>query len=482
MFELLVEFVVALCCGEKHTHKPNKSDVKPAGVLVNDKFPISAAEAMFSKMPLRFGSYPILCFTLRKFDESLMRTSLAKALQVYPKFAGRLDIRGQRIVLDERQGVPFSVVSSTTHTAPERVEESLLPCYARLFAARDVMRGEAPLMAVKITVFRDGTAVLAFSRSHSIMDGSSAWAFLAHWALCARGEQVPDTAGGSLFDQHIPITLPEVQKAADATEHAKGRTVRRKHVLEFVMKQVLSTMRNIMDKHFMKADDYSGLHRRVIFFSNDEVAAIKAAASPPPGTPGDGWITTQDALAAYILQTIARAVLPENSQGRASLKLWLDARKCLGIQAGAYHGFGLIVVSQQISGNILKKSLWEVAVDIHEGSVPAEQQKQLWRVGAGCAHLNMFASSMAYTGMQETAHDVELLLNNQSKRVMPSWGEATGGAPTSVATNAGPTLLLPFRDGVNLYLSDDMLKKFPAELQAKALSDLRGKLPKLLSS
>ncbi|CAJ1335846.1 unnamed protein product, partial [Effrenium voratum] len=65
-----------------------------------------------------------------------------------------------------------------------------LPDFAIIHRPRGVRNGHQPLMTVKLTVYQDHSAVLAFSRSHMLFDGSSAWTFLGLWASLAKGDTI----------------------------------------------------------------------------------------------------------------------------------------------------------------------------------------------------------------------------------------------------------------------------------------------------
>ena len=144
---------------------------------------------MFGMMPLPFATYPAIAMRYSSVDVSKLKRSLGKALKAVPMMAGRLRSTegGYEVVLNG-EGVPFSIVQSSEKVAPEFVEEFRLPDFAIYCRPPAVRAGREPLMAVKLTLFQDGSGILAFCRSHMLLDGSSAWTFLSFWASLARGD------------------------------------------------------------------------------------------------------------------------------------------------------------------------------------------------------------------------------------------------------------------------------------------------------
>merc|ERR1712032_637529 len=110
---------------------------------------------------------------------------------------------------------------------------------------------------------------------------------------------------------------------------------------------------------------------------------------------------------------------------------------------------------------LLEKTLCEVAVDIHEEMKNFTEQKvQQYQ----SALLGVFREGLGpdcvfeliqreHVHPRKGKYDLHLQLNNQSKRVLPDFGDA-GGLASAVLTNSGPSLLLPAPGGVELFLVD----------------------------
>ncbi|CAE7236873.1 HST, partial [Symbiodinium pilosum] len=74
--------------------------------------------------------------------------------------------------------------------------------------------------------------------------------------------------------------------------------------------------------------------------------------------------------------------------------------------------------------------------------------------------------------------DIMLSINNSSKRQLPDFGT---GRCQSVLTNAGPTLLLPAKGGIEVYLDNSVFRSakcYSTSSQQKAAESLRSYLPK----
>jgi len=205
----------------------------------------------------------------------------------------------------------------------------------------------------------------------------------------------------------------------------------------------------------------SQLHRTRIFFSNNDLEHIKTCATPPSGTPGDGWVSTQEALAAHLLLSLGRVLLSREHAGAVTgVDLWLDVRQKLGLSKNEVFGLGFTTHNCLVE-NLLEKELWEVAVNIHDEMKNFTAQKVLEFQGAmlGVFRQNLGPDCVFEIMQREHVHprkgkyDLHLQLNNQSKRVLPDFGDA-GGLSSTVLTNSGPSLVLPAPGGVELFLVD----------------------------
>jgi len=449
--------------------------IRPAGLEADnmDEAPrvkLLLMEMMFARVPLSAASYPALAFRLSSCNACILKASLATALAAHPMLAGRL--RGREVVLTN-DGVPFTVCDDAAGRAPEDMEEGLLLRFADFRPAQRVRKGLEPLLTVKLTRFRDGSAVLAMCRSHALLDGTSAWAFLADWAAAAKGQ--PLRGSTSADRAAIQRLLPSDAQIDEIAMDLHGKTFSptwKSWAMECALKPVAA----VWDRLFLGGVAFPNRPR--LFLSDAALTCIKAAATPAPWSAGDGWVSTQEAVTAYILLTVCRSVLPADSQGRALLLLLLDSQKSLGLPDGICMGCSLALIGLQVQG-ILQMGLAEVAHEIHEaakaGASPDALRKH-WLLGAGLGEQKMPFEAMDYLMKLRAKSDITLQLNNQSKRKLPDFGaDGSGGRARAVLTNAGPTLILPAPGGVEILFCPSFLG---AGRRAKtAMEALRSQVP-----
>lgn len=439
--------------------------VVPAGsrtlpVDAAESFELLKIEILFAGMAMKFGAYPMLMFRLPFADLAALKSSLAKALVRHPSFAGRIhaDLSNNfsgRVVLTNA-GVPFTVVHSRERSAPEVLEEMSMLSFGHLPSPKKLLKGVDPVMTVKLTVFQNGSAILAICRTHALADGTYMWAVIADWARAARDEPLDDCVRTDR-DPWKALYVGDIEEMQKGIEEEIGTRIVKK---PFRYTMLMGLMR-AMDLVFF-AGCSTSLSRTRHVFSYAELDHIKRAATPPPNSLGDGWVTTQEAVAAHILLCLGRAVLSEGSRDAVTgVELWVDARTRMGLPADAAAGMGFTTVRILVE-QLLEKDLWQVASVIHEQlkAFTAESCKKrmgpfisIIERGLGPEVIFELVQRQAYHP-QKGKYDLVLKLNNQSKRVLPNFGSA-GGVAHAVITNAGPSLLLPAPGGVELFLSKD---------------------------
>jgi len=330
-------------------------------------------------------------------------------------------------------------------------------------------------MTVRLTRFRDGSAVLTFCRSHVVMDGSSAWAFLGDWARAARGEPLvagrADGLEDGVPDREELEVLWEGRFGEPLSTH--GAWLKMK-----ALKSVFAVAAPLYDFCFLSGAT-GDLERPRLSLSDDDLAAIKAAATP--STPGS-WVSTQEALAAYLVHTVGRACLPASSRGRVAITLILDPRKALGRRPEETFGSGLVFLTWKFEG-LLQMSLRDVAGKLHDAAqseLSLKEAGRTWRIMNGCFRAGAELAMITKMIPRQTKHDLILVLNNQSKRELPDFGAASGGRADAVVTNAGPTVVLPVPSGGVDVLLDPSTVLRPARSardRAEALAALRAAVP-----
>ena len=439
-----------------------------------------AGDGMFGMMPLPFATYPAIVMRYSSLDVAQLKKSLGQALRDVPMIAGRLrpqsdDPSSYEVVLNG-EGVPFLVVQRSEKKAPEFVEEYKLPDFAWYCRPPSVRAGREPLMTVKVTMYQDGSGLLAFCRSHMLFDGSSAWTFLSFWASLARGEaaKAPWSGREKMYD-----LIPDEGMVQQLAQKEIGKELTQSWLMGMVGKILVPVLAPVVDTLFLHTR--MGLDRHRIYFSDEELAAIKEEATPTAVKPGqDSWVTTQEAFCAYLLMTLGKHILAPDAKGTVQMMFLLDARKALGLPANQLMGGGLTFTSVMVQ-DMKALTLPEIASKLHEalarGEGSLEAQKARWQLLNGACE-----KKLEHSLMQEFHYkrgvDMKLAVNNSSKRPLLDFGR---GPAESVVSDAGPSLLLPAKGGLYLYLDQQVFTSAKCsckEKRSKALEALRADLPK----
>ncbi|CAE7154878.1 RAS, partial [Symbiodinium pilosum] len=221
-------------------------------------------EAMFGYAPLIFATYPAVALRMPSYDEKQLKVSLAKALKAVPTAAGRFRDNGAKLVLNGA-GVPFKVAASSEPSAPEIIEERSLLTFADFYRPAAVRHGRAPLMSIKLTTYKDGSAVLCMCRSHMLFDGTSVWLFLNYWASLGKGE-ANGTAPYWQRDK-VQALMPDLDTTQELAEAVIGKKIKTS-LLVPVMMVVMDTLTPIADTLFLHAG--VGAQRQRVFLSDQE--------------------------------------------------------------------------------------------------------------------------------------------------------------------------------------------------------------------
>lgn len=425
-----------------------------------------------TRWPLENSSYVAIALRLTHCNVDVLKVSLAATLAAYPFMAGRMY---DRTIYLTNEGVPFNVTERSESSAPKKIEEQALLDFVDFRCGQAVRWGKAPLMTVTLTKFHDGSAVLGLGHSHCVQDGSSGWTFLADWARNARGEKAlpPVDQRQKVIDQ-----LPSDKEVNIIARKRIGHNLAQS-CSSIVVDKVMDPFVGHKDWNFLRGKTIA-LERPRITFSAAEMARIKEVATPPPGTGGDGWVTSQEALAAYLLQTVGRVLLPMDSDGYCRYVPLLDVRKALGLDPRQLLGTAYTYLEISFNG-LLQKSLCEIAELIHERGkteFSLKAQKEAWQFLAGGCERKVPLDVFRYVFPSEDSKwDLVLKMNNSSKRELPNFGSGGGQVETAL-TNAGPTLLLPAPDGgVEVCLDLALLSRAKDEQDIQAVLDALRRVP-----
>jgi len=439
---------------------------------------LRAGDSMFGMMPLPFATYPAIALRYSAVDVGQLKKSLAQALKDVPILAGRVRHDGSdayEVVLNG-EGVPFKTVECSEATAPEFVEEFKLPDFATFCRPPAVRAGREPLMTIRLTMYKDGSSILAFCRSHMLFDGTSAWTFLAYWASLSRGEFAEPPVWSR---DKIVEMIPDEDQVQKMAEQEIGKQLTQSWFMGMVGKLLIPVLAPVVDTMFLHAR--FGLDRHRLYFSDQELAAIKDMATPKEVPPGhDNWVTTQEAFCAYLLMTLGKHILEPGEQRNAQMMFLLDARKALQLPPNQLMGGGMTFTSIMVA-DLLSLSLSQIACHLHaeltKGVGSTQSQKRRWQLLNGACE-----KKLEHALMQEIHYprggqiDMKLAVNNSSKRPLLNFGS---GPAESVVSDAGPSILVPAKGGLYLYLDPQVFSsaKCKPEQRSEALKALRGDLP-----
>ena len=388
--------------------------------------------------------------------------------------------------LERPHGVEFAVAEAACLLPADADSEDLLYSLSDLHSQHDVARGRAPLLAVRLTHFRDGGAVLAVSVAHVAMDGGALSRFLHVWASVSRGggEALLATVAPPAPTRRIAdgTTVRTTNGMGDDARHAAvpppptpDETTRS---AAYDAKSALRTSQLLRDY-----SEGSGPRRFCVTLPCDLVRQIKARASPAASLPATSpglecdeasrcggadatarWITTQEAIAAHMLRVLWGAC-GDVRQPKARVIFWLDGRYRLGGTADA-HGNWTVLHTVTISR--ADGSLRDIAREIHEGlaALTAEavraQLTRYERLGAPVvsSRLEDAAHTELLNADDDRSYGYTLRFNNLSKMPLPMFGssEAPDSAkgPVQLLATAGPTVLLPSPDGgIRIFLNHE---------------------------
>merc|ERR1712137_442099 len=135
---------------------------------------------------------------------------------------------------------------------------------------------------------------------------------------------------------------------------------------------------------------------------NDKLQALKVAATPPPESGGDGWVSTQEAVVAHLLMSLWTTFMADTSlkyDGCARVSSFVDMRRYLGIADNFSFGTGFCVADLCVK-DMPTKTLPQCAKEIHEASRSlSEQAKHKWYLWhhafEDCVRLEQFVRDAA---------------------------------------------------------------------------------------
>mmetsp|Transcript_20678 Transcript_20678/g.57987 ORF Transcript_20678/g.57987 Transcript_20678/m.57987 type:complete len:450 (+) Transcript_20678:82-1431(+) len=399
---------------------PDGRDVK---VVAPDGCPrVSTSVASTIKLlHMEFGAQIFVwwSFRLKWVEPRLLQGALGKVLGSFPVFCG--SIQGKVVKLTNA-GVSFATLRSKEATAPYWHMKHGDP-YGR---AHIIIEHSSP-MAVEMTCYQDGSAVLAIGFSHKVADGMTAWNFMNTWAETAQSQ--------AMFSSHVQeVDVAEIMGTSKCDQFGvDGRRARFNWAHEI-------SRRTFPDL------------RTTVAFSHRELANLKAAIVQ--GMRKDAWITTQEALTAHLLSALGQVLYREPC--RAGICFVLDVRRLIGLPASYRSGAGIITFPVVVPGDLHALTLADVADCLHRSlqGLTKEKARGMWALREAAAKDKTSTQYLSRLVSHFCDCNLVIVVNNQGKMPVPDFGRAGGLAETLWSSSGGPgqVVVLPTTNGLALHL------------------------------
>jgi hypothetical protein len=226
-----------------------------------------------------------------------LESSLRKVLNLYPAVAGRV-ADGNRLSLTDDGHTACKVVCTNEGVGFEVVEAS--GCARSIASMEDgpkrgiftsypninhVIAGKAPILTVKLTLFKEGGCALGMVANHIVFDGWTFAMFMRDWSEVHNDRQVQATVA------HPPPEMMRIATpdAVQAISKSKG--------LKCVMKGLIGkAVLKILIPLMFRQITRSPVKRSILHFTDEELSVLKQRAEAEAGT----WISTNEALLAHL--------------------------------------------------------------------------------------------------------------------------------------------------------------------------------------
>lgn len=255
----------------------------------------------FSDSMMRAEVARLAFFYRERLDPKRLANALATVLTDYYVFAARLRSDGEQLVIEHSSGeCVLEVIESRAPlqalmAAGQADDAALLSPHMN---ARRVARGQGPVLKVRLTLARDGSA-LGMTWHHSIADMHSTALLLSAWTAAYRGEPYQKPYHTADREAYLSEHMPDPEGA--------GSLVRLYSPLEIA--------------RFMR---FAATRRDKVHaaFSRDQLHAIHEALA------GDEKLTVNDTLCAHVFSCLRQLPTP---QRLSRLVLLVNFRKRVGL-------------------------------------------------------------------------------------------------------------------------------------------------------
>lgn len=348
------------------------------------------------------------------------------------------------------------------------------------------MRGKAPICTVCIYLMPNGSATLSITISHAVMDGISIANFEQLWAQESRKlfEMDPPAAPQdptAWVPHHKPLkeVLPVNRQAIpgpfetimeyrasqveffgrifDDSPTLEGTPWQ--HFVGWLMIELLLPYLRFFDDLQYLWGLHPDQHKNNISIPACRIKQLKQELTPAK----PDWIASQDTVVAVLLQQLVQALQHKGRYKKEKVRLVLfrDARSYVGTASN--HAYGLGVLNWPIDiERPHEKSLSELAVLIRKGLMDMtndEKALRFWRMTTTVFCQRKWAFlNFVHKGLYDEGRSDERLMINNSMFALPDFGGQMGQG-LSLSTSAGPTIMLPEKDGgCRLFIEKELHK------------------------
>ncbi|XP_055815966.1 uncharacterized acetyltransferase At3g50280-like [Solanum dulcamara] len=285
-----------------------------------------------------------------------LRVSLARALDFYPPFCGRLETTTEQsgttsfFINCNNAGVEFNHAIADGVTIRDIIESNLVPHVVRdFFSLNGIQNQEAtsqPCLAVQVTELVDGIFI-GCTTNHVVADGTSHWNFYNSWAELSRGFNVISK---------IPFLKREFPFKID---HLSNRI------------SIPNERINTGDK--FKPPAVQMLRERVFHLTKENVSKLKAKANLEMNTTK---ISSLQAVLAHVWVSVIRnRSLDHNQETTFEVSINMRERLNPPLTEG-YFGNAIYPVTITIkTGELLEHGLGWAALQINETIASHDHEK-----------------------------------------------------------------------------------------------------------
>ncbi|KAJ1846874.1 hypothetical protein LPJ70_001822 [Coemansia sp. RSA 2708] len=279
-----------------------------------------------------FQFYAPHALTSQRMGASSLRASLVAALRSCPLLLGRFVVHGdQSISLDydpERPNAPtlefHDAALSFAELRQRGFAYSLASEHQMDLAIPDgsISRGfDLPLLLVKVSYLRGGGVAVFSMSNHVAFDGNAVFSFLAHWAACNR----------ALAEPQASVALPDALQtyATSLVRHTGNEPAAGPVEISVdatrTPDEIATAITRVVARSSMRACVFS--------ITTASLARLKQQVSDSGVLAAGEWVSTNNVLAAFIAQHVARANMDAQTYDAGAWTVFqsLDMRRPLGL-------------------------------------------------------------------------------------------------------------------------------------------------------